>query len=47
MIDEVRLWNRALSTDDINVLKDLDAQATPVEPLGKLSTTWGSLKSKI
>ncbi len=47
MIDEVRLWNRALSTDDINVLKDLDAQATPVDPLGKLSTTWGSLKSKI
>lgn len=47
MIDEVRLWNRALSTDDINVLKDLDATATPVDPLGKLSTTWGSLKSKI
>lgn len=47
MIDEVRLWNRALSTDEINVLKDLDAQATPVDPLGKLSTTWGSLKSKI
>ena len=47
MIDEVRLWNRALSTDEINVLKDLDAQATPVDPLGKLSTTWGSLKSKL
>ena len=47
MIDEVRLWNRALSTDEINVLKDLDATATPVDPLGKLSTTWGSLKSKI
>lgn len=47
MIDEVRLWNRALSTDDINALKDLDATATPVDPLGKLSTTWGSLKSKL
>ncbi|MYK21142.1 LamG domain-containing protein, partial [Candidatus Poribacteria bacterium] len=45
MIDEVRLWNRALSQDDINILKDLSSQATPVDPLGKLSTTWGSLKS--
>lgn len=47
MIDEVRLWNRALSQDDINTLKDLSAQATPVDPLGKLSTTWGNLKSKL
>lgn len=45
MIDEVRLWNRALSEDDINTLKDLSAQATPVDPLDKLSTTWGNLKS--
>ncbi len=45
MIDEVRLWNRALSGDDINSLKDISAQATPVDPLGKLSTTWGSLKT--
>ncbi len=45
MIDEVRLWNRALSEDDINSLKDISAQATPVDPLGKLSTTWGSLKT--
>ena len=45
MIDEVRLWNRALSGDDINSLKDISAQATPVDPLVKLSTTWGSLKT--
>ena len=45
MIDEVRLWNRALSQDDINILKDLSANATPVDPLSKLSTTWGNLKS--
>ena len=45
MIDEVRLWNRALSQDDIKILKELNAQSTPVDPLGKLSTTWGSLKS--
>ncbi len=47
MIDEVRLWNRALSEDDINIAKDLSATATPVDPLGKLSTTWGNLKSKL
>lgn len=45
MIDEVRLWNRALSGDDIAVLMDLGANATPVDPKDKISTTWGSLKS--
>lgn len=45
MIDEVRLWNRAVSQDDINVLMNLSANATPVDPLDKISTTWGSLKS--
>jgi hypothetical protein len=45
IIDEVRLWNRALSQDDINILKELNSQVTPVDPLEKLSTTWGSLKS--
>ncbi len=45
MIDEVRLWNRALSQDDINIAKELSSQLTPVDPLGKLSTTWGNLKS--
>ena len=44
MIDEVRLWNRALSGDDIAVLMDLGANATPVDPKDKISTTWGSLK---
>lgn len=47
MIDEVRLWNRALSQDDINILKDLNAVVTPVDPLGKISTTWGNLKSRL
>lgn len=47
MIDEVRLWNRALSQDDVNIAKDLSATATPVDPLGKLSTTWGNLKSRL
>ena len=45
MIDEVRLWNRALSEGDINTLMNLNTQATPVDPLDKLSTTWGNLKT--
>ncbi|MCG9128367.1 hypothetical protein JT359_12270 [Candidatus Poribacteria bacterium] len=45
MIDEVRLWNRAISGDDIAVLMDLGTNATPVDPKDKISTTWGSLKS--
>ena len=44
-IDEVRLWNRALSDEDINTLMGLSTQATPADPLDKLSTTWGNLKS--
>ncbi len=41
-IDEVRLWNRALSTDEI-----VNAQGllTPVDPLAKLTTTWGNIKT--
>ena len=42
LIDEVRLWNRALSEDEI-----LSAQGllTPVDPLAKLTTTWGNIKT--
>ncbi len=46
IIDEVRLWNRALSEDDINTFKDQGAkEALDVEPAGKLSMTWGRLKT--
>ena len=41
IIDEVRLWNRALSAADI---ADLQGLLTDVEARGKLATTWGSLK---
>lgn len=44
LIDEVRIWNRALSMDEVRV--EMETAATPVEPLGKLSTTWATLKSK-
>ena len=44
LIDEVRIWNRALSEEE--VLSEMETSLTPVEPLGKLSTTWAALKSQ-
>ena len=44
LIDEVRIWNRALSMDEVRV--EMNTASTPVEPLGKLSTTWATLKSE-
>ncbi len=50
IIDEVAIFNTALSGEDINTIKDhgLDAAlggVSPVEPANKLATTWGNLKS--
>lgn len=50
IIDEVAIFNTALSEEDINTIKDhgLDAAlggVSPVEPTNKLTTTWGNLKS--
>lgn len=44
IIDEVRLWNRALSEDEINTFMEQGVDALAVEAGGKLSTTWGYLK---
>ncbi len=44
IIDEVRLWNRALSEDEINEFMEQGVDALAVEAAGKLSTTWGYLK---
>lgn len=41
-IDEVRLWNRALSSDEIGSAQGL---LTPVDPQAKLATTWGNIKT--
>lgn len=44
---DVAIFNVALSADDINQLMDDGLGAVlPVEPAGKLATTWGSIKSK-
>ncbi len=43
LIDEVRIWNRALNESEIQ--EEME-KSTPVKPLGKLSTTWATLKSQ-
>ncbi len=46
MIDEVRIWNRALSEDEVKREMNVGFQAgTPVDPLDKAATTWGTIKS--
>ncbi len=47
MIDEVRIWNRALSEEEINKHKDKGHfELFPVAPQQKLTTIWGNLKVK-
>ena len=42
LIDDVRLWNRALSGEEIAMAL---LGPTPVDPLAKLTTTWGNIKT--
>lgn len=44
IIDEVFLFNRIITAEEINELKD--GEFLPVEPAGKLATTWGSVKAQ-
>lgn len=43
VIDEVYLFNRAISLDEINTIRAGDF--APVKPAEKLTTTWGVIKS--
>ena len=45
IIDEVRLWSRALSEEEIQTFMDQGVDALSVEAAGKLSTTWSRLKA--
>lgn len=46
LIDEVRIWNRALTEDEILAEMETGYQSgTAVDPRQKLSTTWGTIKS--
>ena len=47
LIDEVRIWNRALSEEE--VIREMNIgveRGTSVDPLDKVATTWGALKTK-
>ena len=48
IIDEVYLWDRALSEDELAQLANGARPKfySPVEPKGKLSTLWGTIKSQ-
>ena len=43
-IDEVSVYDRTLSADEVKQNYDTDTQATAVESAGKLALTWGGIK---
>lgn len=47
LIDEVRIWNRALSEEEVNeqMNKGFD-ELFPVDPRQKVTTTWGTIKGQ-
>jgi len=42
-LDDVKLWNRVLSGDEVNLAEE----PAPVEPQGKVATAWGNVKSSL
>ena len=46
IIDEARLWNRALSEKEIGDYMDKGVEVFSVEPLSKLSASWGKIKEQ-
>jgi hypothetical protein len=44
LVDEVQIWNRALTEDEILQSMD-DLTALSVDPQGKVATMWGGLKN--
>ncbi len=44
MIDNVRIYDRILDEDEVMQNFESQSDQLPVEPAGKLSTTWGHLK---
>jgi len=45
VIDEVSVYERALSADEVEQNFDAGALKTAVEPADKLAATWGSAKA--
>ncbi len=47
VIDEVVLYDRALSPEELSeLIQEGIATVTPVEPAGKLATTWSQIKTR-
>ena len=44
LIDEVSVYDRTLSADEVKQNYNTDTQATPVESAGKLALTWDGIK---
>ncbi len=44
LIDEVKVWNRPLTADE---LEQSGEQPAPVHAAGKLTTTWGTIKARL
>jgi len=45
VVDEVAMWDRVLSVDEV-MLNMNGGLTTPVEPAGKMTTTWGTVKER-
>ncbi len=46
MVDNVRIYDRVLTKEEVMQNFEAKSDSLPVEPTDKLSTTWGALKSK-
>ena len=42
IIDEVRIYNRALNESEVKV--NMNSDGTAVNPAGKVAATWGDIK---
>jgi hypothetical protein len=45
IIDEVRIWNKALNVDEIVKQMDKGGKTVPVQPNGRLVATWAQIKN--
>ncbi|MDQ1327164.1 MAG: LamG protein [Candidatus Poribacteria bacterium] len=45
IIDEVRIWSRALDENEINFQMVRGAEILSVDPSAKVAVTWGLLKN--
>ncbi|GIX06561.1 MAG: hypothetical protein KatS3mg115_0964 [Candidatus Poribacteria bacterium] len=46
LMDELNIWKRGLTEEEVKRIMDLGPVPTAVNPQGKLAITWGELKSR-